>query len=157
MGVAGSGKSSLGRLLAQRLGQPFIEGDDFHPPANAQKLRSGQPLDDADRAPWLDALVRELRLQAHGAVLACSALRQVYRDRLRTAGPGLRFVYLEIDSTAAGERVAARAARHLFPPQLLASQFATLEPPRNERDVLTLDATRSLADLSGRIIEWIGA
>lgn len=155
MGVAGSGKSSLGLRLAARLQLPFIEGDEFHSEESRRKMRAGHALDDTDRATWLDVLGRELASHHGGAVLACSALKRSYRDRLRAAVPTVRFVYLDIDRDAAGERVRARAPAHLFPPSLVASQFATLEPPLAEADVLRLCATDSLEALTDAAVAWI--
>ena len=109
MGVAGCGKSSLGSALAQAEGLPLIEGDDHHSPTSREKMRQGIALTDADREGWLTTLGQLLQAQPQGAVLTCSALKKVYRDRLRNACPGLRFVFLEIDRASAGQRVAARA------------------------------------------------
>lgn len=147
MGVSGCGKSSLGAALAEGLQRPLIEGDDFHPPANVEKMRSGVPLTDADRVGWLDTLGAELAARPRGAVLTCSALKRDYRERLRAAVPGLRFVFMELTREEAERRVAARAAQHMFPASLVANQFATLESPVGEPGVLTVDATRPLAEL----------
>jgi gluconokinase len=157
MGVAGSGKSSLGALIASRLMLPFIEGDDFHSEGSKAKMRAGIALDDADRAQWLDVLGRELAGHRGGAILACSTLKQSYRDRLRAMIPGLGFVFLDIDRAAASERVSARAHEHLFPASLVDSQFATLEPPVAEPGVLRLHATDSLEALAGQALAWITA
>ena len=154
MGVAGCGKSSLGQLCAQALGLPLLEGDDFHSAGNVAKMRSGTPLSDDDRAAWLDALAAELQAHPQGVVLTCSALKRRYRDRLRAATPGLRFVFLELTQEQARERVAARPA-HLFPVSLVASQFATLEDPRDEPGVLPLDASQSLQDLGSAVVRWV--
>jgi gluconokinase len=154
MGVAGCGKSSLGQLCAQALGLPLLEGDDFHSASNVAKMRSGTPLSDDDRATWLDALAAELQAHPQGVVLTCSALKRRYRDRLRAATPGLRFVFLELTQEQARERVAARPA-HLFPVSLVASQFATLEDPRDEPGVLPLDASQSLQDLGSAVVRWV--
>ena len=156
MGVAGCGKSSLGRALAERCGLPLIEGDDFHRPDSVAKMRAGVPLTDADRRDWLDELAHQLVSQPAGAVMTCSALKRSYRDRLRAAVPGLRFIYLEIDREAARARVAARAADHLFPASLVDSQFETLEPPTEEANVLCVDATQDLQSLSEQASAWVG-
>ena len=148
MGVAGCGKSSAGQALAQLLGLPLIEGDEVHPARNIEKMRQGLPLTDIDRAEWLTALGHALEQHPTGAVLTCSALKKSYRDRLRAHVHGLRFVFLEIDSATAHQRVTARAGDHLFPPSLVDSQFATLETPVGEPGVLRVDATASLAHLS---------
>lgn len=157
MGVSGCGKSSLGAVLAQRLALPFIEGDDFHGPANRLKLGQGTPLSDADRAGWLDALARELQHHPGGAVLSCSALKRAYRERLRAAAPTLRFVYLALTPQEAKRRVAARAAQHFVGPAIVAGQFAALEPPAGEPGVLTLPATDPLPRLCEATLAWLMA
>src|SRR5271170_605912 len=119
MGVAGSGKSSLGALIASRLMLPYIEGDDFHSEQSKRKMHAGLALDDADRSEWLDKLGHELASHREGAVLACSALKRSYRDRLRTAVPRVGFVFLDIERAAARERVQARAATHFFAASLI--------------------------------------
>lgn len=154
MGVSGCGKSSLGQALAAALGWPMIEGDDFHPPANVAKMRAGTPLDDADRAGWLDALGAELQRHPQGAVLSCSALKKAYRERLRAASPGLRFVHLQLDRSAARQRVAQRAGAHYFQSGLVDSQFETLEPPEGEPGVLGLDALQPLDPLTRQVLAW---
>jgi gluconokinase len=154
MGVAGCGKSSLGQRCALALGIPLLEGDDFHSDANVGKMRSGTPLSDDDRAAWLDTLAAQLQAHPQGVVLTCSALKQRYRDRLRAAAPGLRFVFLDLTQAQARERVAARSA-HLFPVSLVASQFATLEDPSAEPGVLRLDATRALDALTNDVVRWV--
>jgi gluconokinase len=131
MGVSGSGKTSIGTALAERLGWPFLDGDDFHPPENVAKMSAGTPLVDEDRWPWLDRLNAELRArEANGesAVLACSALKQVYRDRLTRALAHWKFVFLHGSFELLSKRAAERKHRYM-PASLLQSQFATLEPP----------------------------
>ncbi len=155
MGVAGCGKSTLGRPLAAALGLPFIEGDQFHPPANVAKMSQGVPLTDADRAGWLDSLGRALAGEAGGAVLACSALKRAYRERLRAAVPGLRFAHLALTPALANARVAARAGEHMFPASLVASQFATLEDPGGEPGVLVLDAALPDDRLRAEVQAWL--
>jgi gluconokinase len=157
MGVAGCGKSSVGAAVAQALGWPLIEGDDFHAPASMAKMRAGVPLTDADRLGWLDTLGAELRARPGGAVLTCSALRRAYRDRLRAAAPGLGFVHLVLSREAALDRVAQRFGTHPFPPSLVDSQFATLESPAGEPAVLELDATLPIAQLGDRVTAWLRA
>jgi gluconokinase len=130
MGVCGCGKSTIGEALAASLGWPFYDADEFHPPANVAKMAAGQPLDDNDRWPWLDRIADELRqVLARGghAVLACSALKEAYRERLRRAGD-VRFVYLRGDEPTIAARLAARTHKYM-PPSLLPSQLATLEEP----------------------------
>ena len=155
MGVAGCGKSSLGSALAQAEGLPLIEGDDHHSPTSRENMRQGIALTDADREGWLTTLGQLLQAQPQGAVLTCSALKKVYRDRLRNACPGLRFVFLEIDRASAGQRVAARAGTHFFSSALVDSQFATLESPEGEPRVLTLDATRPVDELARSVVQWL--
>lgn len=154
MGVAGCGKSSLGQQCAEALRLPLLEGDDFHSASNVAKMRSGTPLSDDDRAAWLDTLAAQLQAHPQGVVLTCSALKQRYRERLRAAAPGLRFVFLDLTQEQARERVAARPA-HLFPVSLVASQFAALEDPRLEPGVLHLDATQPLKDLGSAVVRWV--
>ena len=155
MGVAGCGKSSLGSALAQAEGLPLIEGDDHHSPTSREKMRQGIALTDADREGWLTTLGQLLQAQSQGAVLTCSALKKVYRDRLRNACPGLRFVFLEIDRASAGQRVAARAGTHFFSSALVDSQFATLESPVGEAGVLRLDALLDLPSLQQQASAWL--
>jgi gluconokinase len=143
MGVSGCGKTTVGRELAARLGWPFQEGDDFHPPANVARMRDGIPLSDADRAPWLTAITRWASTEvsaARSAVVTCSALKRSYRDQLRTAGPGVTFVYLQVPRDELERRVSHR--HHEFmPASLLVSQLATLEEPAgDEPHVLIVDA-----------------
>lgn len=137
MGVSGCGKTTLGRALADRLGAAFVDADDLHPPPNLAKMAAGQPLTDADRWPWLDLVAQALRDRAP-VVVACSALRRAYRDRLRTAGD-VRFLHLAAPQEVIARRMAARQG-HFMPPGLLASQFATLEPP-DPQEAVVLDAT----------------
>jgi len=130
MGVAGSGKSTVGRALAAELGWPFFDGDDFHPEGNLRKMRAGTPLDDGDRAPWLDrlaALLREQLQQGTSAVLACSALKARYRARL-AVDDRVRFVFLDVDREELVRRLALRRD-HFLPAALLDSQLRELEPP----------------------------
>lgn len=154
MGVSGCGKSEVGERIAKALGLPLIEGDAFHPPANIAKMRSGVPLDDHDRAGWLDVLARELAARPQGAVLTCSALKRAYRDRLRAAGPGLRFVHLSLPEAEAQRRVASRPG-HFYPPALVASQFAALEDPAGEPGVVTVDARLPLDEVVARALEGL--
>lgn len=149
MGVCGSGKTTVGERLARRLGWIFVEGDRLHPEANVAKMRSGQPLNDDDRWPWLDAIaaaIADEHARGRQAVAACSALKKSYRQRL-TAGAGpLLFVYLDGAPSLLAARMAARRG-HYMPPGLLASQLATLEPPGNDENAITLDAGLAPATL----------
>lgn len=154
MGVSGCGKSTLGRAVADALTLPMIEGDDFHPPANVAKMSAGTPLTDEDRAGWLDTLARQLAAHRQGAVLACSALKRSYRERLRAAVPGLRFVFMALTPEEAQRRVSART-EHMFPASLVANQFATLESPVGEAGVFTVDATGPMAHLVAEVCAWV--
>ena len=137
MGPSGNGKTTLGRLLADRLGWQFIEGDDHHPPANLAKMARAEPLDDADRAPFLDSIAAALR-DGHG-VAACSALKRAYRERLASvAGGNLLFVLPQVPEAELARRMRERSG-HFMPPSLLASQLATLELPGPEEPALLID------------------
>jgi gluconokinase len=151
MGVAGCGKSEIGKRIAKALQLPLIEGDAFHPPSNIEKMKSGVPLDDDDRAGWLDALARELAARPQGAVLACSVLKCAYRDRLRDACPHLQFVHLSLPESEAQRRVASRPG-HFYPPALVASQFAALEDPAGEPGVVVVDACLSPDEVAAQAI-----
>ena len=153
MGVAGCGKSVVGAGLAAALGAPFLEGDDLHPDANRRKMTGGQPLTDADRAPWLDAVGHWLADHPEG-VASCSALKRAYRDRLRVAAPGVRFVHLAGDGEVASARVAARA-HHFMPAALVDSQLRDLEPLGADEAGLTLDFARPVDDLVHAALTWL--
>ncbi len=156
MGVAGCGKSSLGAAVAALADAVLIEGDTFHPAANIAKMSAGIPLDDADRAGWLEQLGIELRRALKAGerpILTCSALKKRYRDTLRAAVPDLGFVFLELTREVAAERVAHRPG-HFMPASLIDSQFAALEPPYTEPRTLTLDATLPLPDMAARVMAW---
>jgi gluconokinase len=155
MGVAGCGKSSLGLAIAEDLGWPYIEGDAHHAPASIAKMRAGEALTDADRHGWLQRLGELLAASPDGAVLACSALKRSYREQLRAASPGLRFVYIDISRDLSLQRVAARGDRHLFPVSLVDSQFATLESPIGEPGVLRVAANQSLAQQRSEVMTWL--
>ncbi len=142
MGVSGSGKSTVGALLAERLGWEMMEGDRLHPPANVEKMRQGIPLDDADREPWLDRIGEELKAWAaagRSGVMTCSALKRAYRARILAARPDVRFVYLKGSEQLIGSRVSVRHHEYM-PASLLKSQFETLEEPMPGEPVITVDA-----------------
>ena len=150
MGVTGCGKTTVGERLAQDCGWEFRDADDFHPRENVAKMKSGAPLTDADRWPWLaslNAFLRESEREGRNLVLACSALKQAYRDRLAEGCARLRFVFLEGDRELIGARLRARRG-HYMNPKLLDSQFAILEPPQ---DALRLAVADSPAALARRI------
>jgi gluconokinase len=139
MGVSGSGKTTVGAALAQRLRVPFEDADDLHPPANVAKMSAGIPLDDADRLPWLRAVGAWLEAHASGGgVTSCSALRRSYRDILREAAPEQVFIHLAGDREVIARRVAGRPG-HFMPAALVDSQFATLEPLGADERGVTLD------------------
>ena len=154
MGVSGSGKTTVGAALAQRLGVPFADADDFHPPANVAKMSAGTPLTDDDRWPWLDRVAEALRAEAP-LVIGCSALRRAYRDRIRAgAGGPVAFVHLAGSKALIGARMAARQG-HFMPPALLDSQFATLEPPAPEEGALALDVAATPEALVAAAADWL--
>ncbi|MGH8831793.1 MAG: gluconokinase, partial [Polaromonas sp.] len=155
MGVAGCGKSSLGAVVAQATGLRLVEGDDYHSAASRAKMSRGVALTDADRDGWLGTLSEQLRSHPEGLVLTCSALKRAYRERLRQAAPGLRFVFLDISREQAQARVAARAPLHFFSSSLVDSQFATLEPPTGEPGVLRVDALAPLSRLQAEVSTWL--
>jgi gluconokinase len=147
MGVSGSGKTTVGAALAQRLRVPYADADDFHPPENVAKMSAGIPLDDSDRAPWLETIGAWLADHAaSGGVTSCSALRRRYRDVLRTGAPDQLFVHLDGTREVIARRVAGRPG-HFMPVTLLDSQFATLEPLDDDENGLVLDLARSVDDL----------
>jgi gluconokinase len=150
MGTTGSGKTTVGRRLAQRLGLPFVEGDDYHDEASIARMRRGEPLDDASRGPWLDRLNVVLREHARGrgVVLACSALTEAYRRRLTRGVAGVRFVFLRADEALLRRRLAGRRG-HFAGAALVPSQLATLEPPA---DAITVDAAPSPEEIVDRIV-----
>jgi gluconokinase len=153
MGVCGSGKTAVGRLLAASLGCDFLDGDDFHPAANVEKMRAGTPLADADRWPWLDRLAAEIGTRladGRGAVVACSALARRYRDRLGTARPGVTLVHLDGDHDLLARRLAARQG-HFMPATLLDSQLAALERPTADERPLIVDIAATPAAIVAAI------
>jgi len=145
IGVSGSGKSTVGRALADTLEVPFLDGDELHPEANIAKMGSGRPLDDEDRLPWLAALAMRIGAMAaaEGGVIACSALKRGYRDALASAAPTVRFLQLALDPEVARARVADRPG-HFMPASLVESQFCEYEPLQRGEPGITLDATREL-------------
>jgi gluconokinase len=145
MGVSGAGKTTVGKALATDLGWEFLDADDLHPHANLEKMRRGVPLDDADRAPWLEAVAERMRAMADG-VVACSALKEAYRERLRVR-PDVRFVLLDVPREVLEERLARRSG-HYMPASLLESQLATLQRPV---DADVVDGGRGLQEVVAEI------
>jgi gluconokinase len=143
MGVSGSGKSTVGAALAQRLRVPFADADDFHPPANIAKMTAGRPLDDDDRRPWLAAIGEWLAAHPAGGVVSCSALKRGYRDQLREHAPATEFLHLDGSRDVIAARQASRPG-HFMPASLLASQFATLEPLAAEESGVVVDVDQSV-------------
>ena len=143
MGVSGSGKSTVARTLATELGLRMVDGDDWHLPESVAKMRSGIALEDADRWPWLDRIGRYLaedsQHSTQGRIVACSALKRAYRDRIRQLAPAVRFIFLDGESELIRQRMALRIG-HYMQPELLASQLQTLERPQpDEIDVIAID------------------
>ncbi|WP_405671253.1 MULTISPECIES: gluconokinase [unclassified Streptomyces] len=159
MGVSGSGKSTVGLLLAERLMVPFLEADDVHPAANRAKMAAGRPLDDEDRRPWLRSVaawIREASDSGRGGVVACSALKHEYRDELRRAGAGVWFLYLALDRAIADQRVTGRVG-HFMPARLVDSQYAALEPLRPDEPGLAVDARSAPQTLVDQAVRAVRA
>lgn len=155
MGVSSSGKTSVGRLLADEIGAAFLEGDDYHPESNVEKMHAGHPLTDEDRWPWLAALSDALREGAAAdgkAVAACSALKRSYRDfMIEKAGEPILFVYLKGAKPLIAERIRQRKG-HFMPASLLDSQFATLEEPEPDENVLTVGIEPPVEEIVAEIL-----
>lgn len=150
MGVAGTGKTTIGPLLAARLGVPYAEGDDFHPPANIEKMTAGTPLTDEDRWPWLDAIGGWAHERAGlGGVVSSSALKRSYRDRLRAAAPDVVFVHLTGSRELIEDRMAHRQG-HFMPTALLDSQFATLQPLQPDETGIPVDVAGTPEEITER-------
>jgi gluconokinase len=147
-GVSGAGKTTIGQLLAEQLGWPFYEADDFHPRANIEKMRDGRPLTDEDRWPWLERLREQIARSLttkENVVLACSALKRAYRERLRVSDD-VKFVFL-LGDYALVERQLRHRRRHFMNPALLKSQFADLEEPGPDEDAITIELGRTPQEL----------
>ena len=154
MGVSGSGKSTVGAALAQRLRVPFADADDFHPPANIAKMATGQALDDGDRFPWLEAIGEWLAEHTEtGGVMSCSALKRRYRDQLRRHASGLVVVHLDGTPEVIARRQSSRPG-HFMPASLLASQFATLEPLAPDEDAVVIDVDQVVDAIVEQFLEW---
>ena len=153
MGVCGCGKTTVGRLLAERLGVPFHDADDFHPRANVERMRRGEALTDDDRRPWLEELATAIAAwnRAGGAVLACSALKRSYRAMLGAHDNKVSYVYLKGSADIIRQRMAGRTD-HYMNPALIESQFATLEEPK---DAIVEDVRRSPAEIADSVLARI--
>lgn len=157
MGVAGTGKTTIGPLLAARLGVPYAEGDDFHPKANIDKMSAGIPLDDTDRWPWLDAIGHWAHGRAGlGGVVSSSALKRSYRDRLRAVAPGVVFVHLTGDRKLIEDRMSHREG-HFMPTALLDSQFATLQPLEPDEAGVAVDVSGGPQEITERAVKALDA
>jgi gluconokinase len=155
MGVSGSGKTEIGQCAARKLGLPFIEGDDYHPPANIQKMAGGTPLEDADRVAWIDALMAAIdaRPEPH-LVVACSALTQFVREKIKSQSRRpVIFLHLTADAALIAQRLEARGP-HFMKPGMLPSQLATLQPPL---DAIVIDATQGIDAVCSAVCEQISA
>jgi gluconokinase len=146
MGVSGSGKSTVARMLADRLGWGMAEGDDLHPPENKAKMASGTPLTDEDRRPWLESIRDYVDRQPSNVVVTCSALKKSYRDILRTARGRVRFLHLHGSPAVLAERMGNRTG-HFMPPGLLISQLETLEPLQPDEDGTVVDISASTEEI----------
>lgn len=147
MGVTGSGKSTVGVALAQRMGVPFADADDFHSPENVAKMRSGVPLDDADREPWLRTISHWLgEHRTQGGVVTCSALKRRYRDLLREEAPDVSFLHLDGDKETVRQRVSGRAG-HFMPESLVQSQYDALEPLQDDERGIVVNFARPVDDI----------
>lgn len=152
MGVTGSGKTTVGVALAERMGVPFADADDFHSPENVAKMRSGVPLTDVDRRPWLLAIGTWLAEQRSGAVVTCSALKRVYRDTLREAAPTITFLHLHGDKETVRKRVGSRKG-HFMPESLVDSQYADLEPLGDDEKGVVVDFSLPVDVIVDRFLE----
>ena len=156
MGVSGAGKSTVGIALAGLLGVGFVDADALHPPANVAKMAAGTPLTDADRWPWLDRVGAALAdARETGLVVACSALKRAYRDRIRAAAPAARFVHLDVPRAMLAKRVTARPD-HFMPASLLDSQLETLEPLEPDELGLTVPAVGGIDTAASTIVALLG-
>lgn len=154
MGVSGSGKTTVGAVLAGALGVPFVDADDLHPVSNVEKMAAGIPLTDDDRVPWLDAVGRALGAE-RGIVVACSALKRAYRDQIRVHAPEARFALLNVHREKLVDRIAHRAD-HFMPGSLLESQLTTLEPLGGDEGGITVSGNVSVAEIVEAVMAALG-
>ena len=159
MGVCGCGKTTVGKLVAARIGGTFAEGDSFHPKSNVEKMSRGEPLDDADRMPWLNKIADSIDgwlADGETVVVACSALKKSYRQIIIGARDDVRLVFLRGSPELLAARMAARK-HHYMPASLLPSQLATLEPPAAGPTTYTADVADAPEDIAGRVVDWLQA
>ena len=158
IGVSGSGKSTVGRALADAMAVPFLDGDELHSAADIAKMAAGRPLNDEDRLPWLASLAARVgeMAAADGGVIACSALKRRYRDALLAAAPTVRFLQLAVDEDDARARVAARPG-HFMPAALVESQFCEYEPLQRGEPGIIVDAMRELAEKIEAFEEYLSS
>ncbi|WP_337266160.1 gluconokinase [Oryzifoliimicrobium ureilyticus] len=158
MGVSGSGKTSIGEEIARRLNMAFLEGDSLHPAANIEKMSKGIPLDDEDRMPWLDKIGEQMKSslnRGESLIVSCSALKRIYRERLRAAAGGkLSFVYLDGSKALLTDRMKHRTG-HFMPVSLLESQLNTLEVPTGEPGVVTVDIDASVPEIAASAVQQL--
>lgn len=158
MGVSGCGKSTVAAILAGRLGWPFEEGDDLHPPANVEKMRAGHPLDDADRAPWLEKVadwVQGCLDRGQSGIITCSALKRSYRDIIDRQRSGVTFVYLHGSRETIAARLAARHG-HYMPASLLDSQFSALQEPAPDEPAIRIDIGPPATEIAQAVVDALG-
>ena len=155
MGVSGSGKSTVGAALAQRLRVPFADADDFHPDANIAKMSAGEALNDDDRLPWLDSIGRWLADHSSGGVMSCSALKRAYRDQLRDHCADVEFLHLSGTPDVIGRRQASRPG-HFMPASLLKSQFDTLEPLEADERGVAIDVAQNIDSIIDNYVSQTG-
>lgn len=153
MGVSGSGKSAVGQSLATLLGISFVDGDDLHPSANRQKMASGIPLTDEDRWPWLEVIGQTLQ-DAAPVVIACSALKRIYRDRIREVAPDSYFILLQVPEEELEKRMRSRA-NHFMPPSLLRSQIDLLEPLEADETGIIIPNVGAIDDVSNLAVSYL--
>lgn len=154
MGVSGSGKTTIGTLLGEAIGVPFVDGDDLHPVANKEKMRAGHPLNDDDRRPWLHVIgeyIAERAAVGETAIVACSALKKSYRDLLRVHAPNLVFIHLAGDKATIAGRLEQRRHEYM-PPTLLDSQLDTLEPLQPGEAAVIVDVTRTPEEMVEQVL-----